>query len=77
MIFNYKKGQVIENFQFKISGITIPTLKEKLFKSLYKTFNNSMKDNMAMQQIINEPEVWLEKLTDHCYQLDSIHGYSL
>lgn len=33
--------------------------------------------NMDMQQIINEQEVWLEKLTDHCYQLDSIHGYSL
>ena len=56
-----KKGKVMEKVRFTISGETIPTLSEKPIKSLGKTFNSSLKDTAAKQNI-KDLEKWLTKI---------------
>ena len=57
-----KKGKVMENVRFTVTGETIPTLSEKPIKSLGKTFNSSLKDTAAKQKTIKDLEEWLTKI---------------
>ena len=59
-----KKGKVMEKVRFTVAGETIPTLSEKPIKSLSKTFNSSLRDTAAKQQIMKDLEEWLMKIDE-------------
>ena len=57
-----KRGKVIDKHRFSVAGSNIPTLTEKLIKSMGKTFNNSLKDTISTRQTIDDLNEALAKI---------------
>ncbi|TWW71597.1 hypothetical protein D4764_16G0000940 [Takifugu flavidus] len=57
-----KKGKVVDNFRFSISGTVIPSITEQPVKSLGKLFDSSLKDTAAIQKSTEELGGWLTKV---------------
>ena len=56
-----KKGKIIEE-RFKLSGESIPTIKQNPVKSLGKRFDDSLKDTVAIQETKENLERWFNKI---------------
>lgn len=57
-----KKGKVVDEFQFSISGTPIPTISEKPVTSLGKSFDSSLRDTASIKKTCEELEGWLENI---------------
>ena len=57
-----KKGKVVNKFRFQIAGQDIPTLMEKLVKSLGKMFHHTLKDTTAINEIVNNLKTRIKKV---------------
>ena len=57
-----KRGVMVDRFCFAIAGIVIPTLREKLVKSLGRLNNCSMKDIVAIQKTTRDLCSWLTRV---------------
>ena len=56
-----KKAKLLDD-HFKLSGEYIPTIKHKPVKSLRKHFDHTLKDAVAIQEIRDSVERWLNKI---------------
>lgn len=54
-----KRGKIVDRFQFRVDGITIPSITEKPVTSLGKTFDCSLKDTASIQATIKKLGDWL------------------
>ncbi len=54
-----KKGKVTDQFRFALGGTKIPSVTEKLVKTLGKTFDSSLKDSAAIKQTKCNLATWL------------------
>lgn len=54
-----KRGKLVDKFRFVVDGTTIPSITEKLVKSLGKTFDCSLRDTASIQATITKLGTWL------------------
>lgn len=54
-----RKGRVTSQFHFATEDTTIPSVVEKLVKSLGKVYNSDLKDTAARQACANDLNTWL------------------
>lgn len=57
-----KKGKVVVELRFSISGTPIPTISEKPVKSLGKFFDSSLRDTASIKNTCEELEGWLKNI---------------
>ena len=57
-----RKGKVVDNFCFNITGTAIPTISEKPVKSLGKVFDSSLRDTTSIQSTCTELDGWLKSV---------------
>ena len=57
-----RKGKVVDNFCFNITGTAIPTISEKPVKSLGKVFDSSLRDTTSIQSTFTELDGWLKSV---------------
>ncbi|KAJ3582934.1 hypothetical protein NHX12_000088, partial [Muraenolepis orangiensis] len=57
-----RKGKVVDKFRFNIADTAIPSISEKLVKSLGKVFDCSLRDTASIQSTCTELDGWLKSV---------------